>query len=76
MSACGKIRRRTAHVVHKRELRTYSATALETAFCNAKEDTMNGNLFVFRPGGPAGPNVFNDWPLLISAMSGVEGRKM
>jgi len=37
---------------------------------------MNGNLFVFRPGGPPGGNVFNNWQLLINAMSGVEGRKM
>jgi len=37
---------------------------------------MNGNLFVFRPGGPSFLNVFNDWPLLISIMSCVEGRKM
>ena len=36
---------------------------------------MNGNLFVFRPGGIPGGNVFTDWQLLISAMSGVEGRK-
>jgi hypothetical protein len=39
---------------------------------------MNGNLFVFRPQGipiPGG-NVFNDWMLLMSAMSGVEGRKI
>jgi hypothetical protein len=37
---------------------------------------MNGNLFVFRPGGIPGGNVFIDWQLLVSAMSGVEGRKM
>jgi hypothetical protein len=37
---------------------------------------MNGNLFVFRPGGIPGENVFNDWQLLMSAMSGVEGRKI
>jgi hypothetical protein len=37
---------------------------------------MNGNLFVFRPGGIPGDNVFTDWPLLMSAMSGVEGRKI
>jgi len=37
---------------------------------------MNGNVFVFRPGGIPGANVFTDWPSLISAMSGVEGRKM
>jgi len=37
---------------------------------------MNGNLFVFRPGGIPGGNVFNDWLLLMSAMSGVEGRKI
>ena len=30
---------------------------------------MNGNLFVFRPGGPLGGNVFNSWLLLITAMS-------
>jgi hypothetical protein len=36
---------------------------------------MNGNLFVFRPGGAPvpGENVFNNWALLIGAMSGVEG---
>jgi len=45
-------------------------------FRNDKEGTMNGNLFVFRPGGPSFWNVFNDWPLLISTMSCVEGRKM
>ena len=37
---------------------------------------MNGNLFVFRPGAPAGANVFNDWQLLINAMAGAEGRKI
>jgi hypothetical protein len=37
---------------------------------------MNGNLFVFRPGGLSVWNVFNDWPLLVSAMSCVDGRKM
>lgn len=37
---------------------------------------MNGNLFVFRPGGPPGVNVFNSWQLLITAMSCVEGRKI
>lgn len=39
---------------------------------------MNEHLFVFRPGGTPlpGTNVFNDWFLLMSAMSGVEGRKM
>lgn len=37
---------------------------------------MNGNLFVFRPLGTQVGNVFNDWPSLISAMSGVEGRKV
>src|SRR5215469_13044422 len=39
---------------------------------------MNGNVFVFRPGAPLplAPNVFNDWHLLMSAMSGVEGRKI
>jgi hypothetical protein len=37
---------------------------------------MNGNLFVFRPGGPPGVNVFNNWQLLITAMSCVEGRKI
>jgi hypothetical protein len=37
---------------------------------------MNGNLFVFRPSGTQIGNVFNDWPSLISAMSGVEGRKI
>lgn len=37
---------------------------------------MNGNIFVFRPGGSPGGNVFTDWPSLISAMSGVEGRKI
>jgi hypothetical protein len=36
---------------------------------------MNGNLFVFRPGGTPGGNVFNDWLLLMSAMSAVDGRK-
>lgn len=34
---------------------------------------MNEHLFVFRPGGPNLPPVFKDWPLLISAMSSVEG---
>jgi hypothetical protein len=42
----------------------------------AKESAMNGNLFVFRPGGASGGNVFTDWQLLITAMAGVEGRKM
>ncbi len=37
---------------------------------------MNGNLFVFRPGGPSEGNVFTDWQLLIKAMSCVEGRKI
>jgi len=37
---------------------------------------MNGNVFVFRPGGVPHENVFNNWQLLISAMSGVDGRKM
>jgi len=39
---------------------------------------MNGNVFLFRPGAPSAlaPNVFNDWHLLMSAMSGVEGRKI
>ena len=37
---------------------------------------MNGNLFVFRPGGPSVWNVFNDWQLLVSAMSCVQGRKI
>ena len=37
---------------------------------------MNGNVFVFRPGGPAAGNVFNDWQSLINAMSTVEGRKI
>jgi hypothetical protein len=37
---------------------------------------MNGNVFVFRPGGSPGGNVFTDWPSLITAMSGVEGRKL
>jgi hypothetical protein len=37
---------------------------------------MNGNLFVFRPGGIPGGNVFTGWPSLISAMPGVEGRKI
>src|SRR6267378_1576140 len=51
-------------------------SSLETVFRNDKEGTMNGNLFVFRPGGPSVWNVFNDWPLLVSAMSCVDGRKM
>ena len=37
---------------------------------------MNGNLFVFRPGGPSVWNVFNDWSILVSAMSCVQGRKI
>jgi hypothetical protein len=37
---------------------------------------MNGNIFVFRPGGSPGNNVFTNWPSLISAKSGVEGRKI
>ena len=37
---------------------------------------MNGNVFVFRPAGGAVENVFNNWPSLISAMSGVHGRKI
>jgi hypothetical protein len=37
---------------------------------------MNGNLFVFRPGGGLGGSVFNNWLLLMSAMSDVEGRKV
>lgn len=37
---------------------------------------MNGNVFVFRPGGPAVENVFNKWQPLIIAMAGVHGRKM
>jgi hypothetical protein len=37
---------------------------------------MNGNLFVFRPGGPSVWNVFNDWKLLVSALSCVQGRKI
>src|SRR5215472_5204577 len=37
---------------------------------------MNGNLFVFRPGGPSVWNVFNDWALLVSAMSCTQGRKI
>jgi hypothetical protein len=37
---------------------------------------MNGNVFVFRPGGIPVQNVFTDWPLLISSMSGVEGREI
>lgn len=37
---------------------------------------MNGNLFVFRPGGTPEGNVFTDWAVLVSTMSGVEGRKV
>ena len=37
---------------------------------------MNGNLFVFRPGGPSVWNVFNDWSILVSAMSCAQGRKI
>jgi hypothetical protein len=37
---------------------------------------MNGNIFVFRPAGIPGGNVFTDWQLLITAMAGVEGRKI
>ena len=37
---------------------------------------MNGNIFVFRPAGIPGGNVFTDWQLLINAMSCVEGRKI
>ena len=33
------------------------------------------NVFVFRPGGVQAQNVFNDWQALMTAMSGVEGRK-
>src|SRR5262245_48679869 len=35
------------------------------------------NVFVFRPGAtPVGQNVFDDWQLLMNAMSQVEGRKI
>ena len=34
------------------------------------------NVFVFRPGAVQGGNVFTDWQALMTAMSGVEGRKM
>jgi hypothetical protein len=37
---------------------------------------MNGNVFVFRPAGVAGENVFTDWQSLINAMARVEGRKI
>jgi hypothetical protein len=37
---------------------------------------MNGNLFVFRPGGTAKWNIFTDWAVLVSAMSCTDGRKM
>jgi hypothetical protein len=64
------------NITHERELRPYSATASEGTFCNDQENSMNGNLFVFRPGGIPGGIVFNDWLSLMSAMSEVEGRKM
>src|SRR5687767_5187782 len=34
------------------------------------------NVFVFRPQGIPGDNVFSDWTELMTAMSSVEGRKM
>jgi hypothetical protein len=37
---------------------------------------MNGKLFVFRPGGMPGDNVFTDWLSLMNAMSVVDGRKI
>jgi hypothetical protein len=37
---------------------------------------MNRNLFVFRPQGSSGENVFNDWQLLMDAMVQVDGRKI
>jgi hypothetical protein len=48
----------------------------KTHFARPRRATMNANLFVFRPGGPAVGNVFNNWQLLINAMVGVDGRKM
>lgn len=47
-----------------------------TTFRYSWESIMNGNVFVFRPGGIPVQNVFTDWPLLISSMSGVEGREI
>jgi hypothetical protein len=37
---------------------------------------MNGNLFLYRPGGPQGVNVFTDWASLMNAMEGQQGRKI
>ena len=37
---------------------------------------MTGNLFVYRPGGPSGGFVFNDWQALMNVMNGVQGRKI
>jgi hypothetical protein len=37
---------------------------------------MTGNLFVYRPAGPSGGFVFNDWQALMNVMNGVQGRKI
>lgn len=39
---------------------------------------MQGNIFVFRPGGPppAPDNVFKDWQQLVSKLKNVDGRKI
>ncbi len=37
---------------------------------------MNGNLFLYRPGGIAGGNVFTDWASLMKAIGSQEGRKI
>jgi len=37
---------------------------------------MNGNLFLYRPGGLPGVNVFRDWTSLMTAMLAQEGRKI
>ena len=34
------------------------------------------SVFVYRPGGIAGGNVFTNWQPLMAALSGVEGRKI
>lgn len=38
--------------------------------------TMNGNLFLYRPGGPQGVNVFTEWASLMDAMKIQPGRKI
>src|SRR6516164_6610991 len=61
-----RVSMRQAKTLTNRRLRSYSATG----------GPMNGNVFVFRPGGIQWSNVFTDWALLISAMSCVQGRKI